>query len=200
MAELFKLNAPALAKALVDRRLRHGQRVATITETRHFPKSDTEKPLYRTLLTLTPGGVYTPRQYNSILCHVLAMGGGCVSLRSIEIDGAAFAGPGRVTEALGLTTPKATGRMRELKNGDLVLEMTAPIVKPKKATRPPRPPRVRKLSEDVLQRHMEALTVRWQRMKPRPNFRTYLESVIRQCPTEGALRRHLREATNAKNA
>lgn len=200
MADLFNQNARALARALIGRSLRHGRRVATITEVQDFPRSDTAKPLYRTLLTLQPGEVYTPRQYSSILCHILAAGGGCVSIRGIEIDGATIVGPGRVTEALGLTTPKATGRMRELANGDLVLEMDASVAEPKRkaAERPRRPPREQRLSEDALQRHMAALTDRWKRTKPRPNFQQYLEDVVRQCPTEGALRRHLREGAHAR--
>ncbi|MBI4449939.1 hypothetical protein HY634_02690 [Candidatus Uhrbacteria bacterium] len=189
MEGLSQLNARQLASELVGRSLTVGARTVVIIETRPYPRRDTERPLYRKLLDLEPGGVYVSRQYNSTLCHILARGGGCVAIRTIAIHGKIVTGPGRVTAALGLTTPKSTGRLRKLRRGSLMIKMNVPI---------DLPPRQRQRGRRVMQgigpvvlaRFMSPLVRRWLTFPPktRGSFPNHLKEVLRRCRNEHELR------------
>lgn len=168
------------------------RRSAIIIEAKAYPKQDTERPLYRKLLDLGPGGMYVSRQYNSALCHILARGGGCVAIRSIAIDGAVIAGPGRVTAALGLTIPKTIGQLRETRNGSLVIDVNTPNASPLPQSQP-----ISRTSngigETVLARFMPQLVRRWLSRSPktRGSFPHYLKEVLRTCSNARELRRLL---------
>lgn len=196
MSGLFSLRESSLARQLVGRTLVVGDLRATIVEAQPFPRSDTEKPLYRPLLELEPGGVYTPRQYSSVLFHLLAAGGGCVGIRAIELDGQIISGPGRVTEALGLTTPKNTGRIRELKSGDLKLEMDTPPDPPKRAMKKAvAPTRTNGLGRGTIARHMRQIAQAWMKApaRSRPTIEKFVDGILETCHSEAELRRFLRE-------
>lgn len=192
MPALFSLNEDRLARKVVGRTLICGSVRATILEAKAFPRTDTEKPLYRALLEMAPGGVYTSRQFQSVLMHVLAQGGGCIAIRAIEVDGRTVEGPGRVTAELGLTQPKVTGRLRELKNGDLKLEMAVQPSPP-----PPRSPRPTQagLGNSAVARNMPGLIKRYQSRKTKEPNLTLLAVVneaLASCQDEAALRRWVR--------
>jgi len=126
MTTFFEQGHKSLAKALVGRKLMVGGIEVEILSAQGFSRKENEAPLYEPILSKVPGEVYCPRNRGAILllvaCQDVSLPGGCVLIRKVKIGEVEHNGPGKVTEALGITEHKSEGQLREVR-GKLVLEM-----------------------------------------------------------------------------
>jgi hypothetical protein len=195
-ALFFDLSYKDAAKAVVGRTLVAGSRQAVILETQGFSRASNDAPLYKPMLELRPGDVFTPRQRNAILTLIVCMdggqSGGCVILRSIEINGGIITGPGRVSEALGMTIPKDPGRVEEHDDGTLELKMAR--LGPAKMPKPVRERRGNGIGDAVLTRQMPSIVKRFLHLsaEKRGTFESYLNTLLDGCHDESELRRRMR--------
>ncbi|TAK04761.1 hypothetical protein EPO33_02065 [Patescibacteria group bacterium] len=193
---LLDMNHKELARQLMGAQLIVGGVAATILEAQGYSRKENSDPLYRPLLALPPGSVYCPRRRNAILtliaCRDGGEPGGCILLRTIEVDGAVVQGPGRVSEALGITTHAQQGTL--VPHGDDVIELQlgagtkAPSV-------PMPPPGGRGIGDETVKRLMPLIVKAYMKSGKGVSFQAYLNKTLAECPTERDLRRRLREQT-----
>lgn len=115
----FQQSCKPLAKALVGKTLKVGEKSFQILKAEGYPRKDNEKGIYAPILEMRPGTVYCPPHRGGLLFLIACLDGqgpgGCVLIREVSLDGAVIKGPGRVTEALGIVEPKSEGRCTEAK-------------------------------------------------------------------------------------
>lgn len=198
---LFEFSHKELAKALLGRTIVVESRNVVILEAKGFSRKENDAGIYKPIVFLQPGQVYCPRSRNAILLLIACKDGmdigGCVLVRAIEVDGAVVEGPGRVSDALGITDAKAQGLVRELPDGTLTLEM--PLLEPPKV-RPGVAASGKKragngLGEETLRRHMPAIAkayLKAKRADPALTFEGMLNALLAECKDEASLRKRLR--------
>lgn len=194
---IFETSYKQASAALIGRTLTTGTGQCVILGAKGFSRSSNDAPLYKPMLELRPGDVFTPRLRNAILLLTVCMdgkrSGGCVLINAIEINGHVVKGPGRVSEALGLTVPKDPGRMLEREDGTLELRMSR-LGPPKPASQPVRKRNTNGLGDATLSKHMPAIAKKFLKLPAdgRSSFEEYLNQLLTDCHDERELRRRLR--------
>ena len=192
---IFELPYKPLAKELVGKTMVVGQHRVTIMDAQGYPRSENDTGVYKPVVDMQPGEVFVPRHRNAFLfliaCKDGENTGGCVLVREIELDGHLYKGPGTVTQALGIQTHAATGKLHEREIGELSLSMDG--VAP-----PADPPRdkaakARKMSEALLSKHMPNIVKAWKKSSQGTTFLDFTNKLVAECPDEAALRKRLRE-------
>lgn len=197
---LFDKSYENLSDLVCGRTIHVSGRRFTIMAAEGYSRRENEAPLYRPLTTMTPGQVYCPRQRRAILfliaCRDGMAYGGCILIRELRTPtGAVFTGPAAVSEALGIGMHKATGRMVELPEGDLRLELNAPPDSQGRH-RPPHTDEKKRSSgigPKTLERLMPAISEHWISKGGDQNFQAYLAALLARCKTEAQLRRALKD-------
>lgn len=194
MGSIFELSFRPLAKELIGRTMVVGSHRVTIMDAKGYPKSDNDTGVYKPVVDMKPGEVFVPRHRNAFLfliaCKDGENTGGCVLVREIEMGGQLIKGPGMVTQALGIQTHAATGRINE-REIELSLSMDG-IAPPAEAPRD-KTAKARKMSEALLRKHMPAIVSGWKKHRKGINFLDFTNQIIESCQDEPALRRYLRD-------
>jgi 3-methyladenine DNA glycosylase Mpg len=116
----FQQSCKTLARALVGKTLRVGEKSFQILKAEGYPRKDNETGIYAPILEMRPGAVYCPPHRGGLLFLIACPDGqgpgGCVLIREVSFEGTAIKGPGRVAEALGITDAKSSGRLTEVKD------------------------------------------------------------------------------------
>ena len=194
---LFEFSYKEAAQATIGRTLVTGQGQCVILRAKGFSRASNDAPLYKPMLELRPGDVFTPRRRNAILlltvCNDGSQSGGCVLIDAIEINGRVIEGPGRVSQALGLEIPKDPGRMVEREDGVLELRMSR-LGSPKLPSQPVRKRNSNGLGDAALAKHMPAIAKKFLKLPAngRSSFEEYLNKLLADCHDESMLRRRLR--------
>jgi len=174
-----------------------GQRRVTIMDAQGYPKAENDTGVYKPVVDMAPGEVFVPRHRNAFLFLVACKDGeergGCVLVREIEIDGKLYKGPGMVTQALGIQTHGATGKLHERDIGELSLSMDG-IAPP---ADPPRDKaaKARKMSDALLKKHMPNIVKAWKKTGQGTPFLDLLNKLAAECADEVALRKALKDMT-----
>lgn len=84
-----------------------GERILLITDTEGYTRADNDTGIYRPVIGETPGTIIGIQHRRGVLPLVITIGGGCVLIRSIEVNGedgkpVKIKGPGKVANIIGL--------------------------------------------------------------------------------------------------
>lgn len=193
---LFDLNYKDLAKRMIGKTLIAGQINAVILDAAGYALAENEKDgLYRPMLGMRAGDLYTPRRRNAILtlvvCNDRGLAGACVLIRAIEINGQVVEGPGKVSQALGFTKPKDPGHLEELEGGALEIKMASlgPSVLPLK---PAKKRNGNRIGDETLQKHMPAIAKKYLKQGKGTRFEDFVNALLQGCKNESDLRQRLR--------
>jgi hypothetical protein len=198
---LFDASYDKLDGLLKGKIVRSGSRVFTVTEARGYPKDENDRGIYKPITEMAPGDVYCPRRRNAILfliaCRDGRGKGGCVLIRNLlSPKGGAIDGPAAVSAALGVSEPKTTGKVVELPNGELRVELDGVLSgdMPEYAETMPRGPAG--IGEKTLKKHSAKVAAAYSRyLKAHPGIRfaDFLASLVSECQTEAALLEKLKK-------
>lgn len=122
MSAFFQENFLRAAKEAVGKKIKVGAKEAEVLEAQGFSRRENDTPLYTPILSMQPGQVYCPRYRGAILFLVACRDGGCALIKKISINGTVHKGPGKVSEALGLTEHGQSGTLTESR-GLLILRI-----------------------------------------------------------------------------
>lgn len=130
-SSFWQRDPDVVAKALLGRTIVVGTRSAVVLETEGYPRSS-NTGVYKPILEMGPGEVYCPRKWNSLFLLIVTSdggeGGGCVLIRSAEIENVLCDGPGKVTSHLhlGEESVRARGTTSWLNRSTLRITLSTP--------------------------------------------------------------------------
>lgn len=191
----WKQDPQPAAQRLLGKLLIVGSTEAWVLRTEGFSRSQNSTGIYKPILSMPPGDVYCPRSRNSILLLVVTQDGsdtgGCVLIRAAEIGGVVFEGPGKVTEALGITEARTCGKAELADDDTVVLHLGTSLttVQPKSMSQ--RVPAARSLGWAVIRRYMPTIAQKFFKQSVR-SFEEYLGNLLEGCSSEVELLNRLR--------
>ena len=197
MDELFWRQQPqTVAQAMLGKLLVVGETEGWVLRTEGSPRAKNATGIYKPMLEMAPGDVYCPRTRNSILLLIVTQDGvdigGCVLIRSAEIGGTTFDGPGKVTEAFGITVPRVSGTAEIGEDDDTVLVHLG-TSRAKDQPKPSRP-RLRAYAAigwETVRRNMPRIAKCFL-SQPLGRFEDFLERILEGCTSEMELLKRLR--------
>lgn len=149
--------------------------------------------IYLPVQSMQPGEVYCPRRRNSLLVLFVTGEGGCVLVRTVEVNGVIHVGPGKSASALGVTQSKMCGNTRWLDEDTIALHFSQTsfeVVPPST----PRPSRSQNgIGEQTLRLLMPDIVQVYMLSHRKETFEDFLRDILGKCHTEWELRRFLRE-------
>ncbi|MDP3685667.1 MAG: hypothetical protein Q8R32_02445, partial [bacterium] len=179
----------------MGRTLRIGHREAVILHVSAYERDDHERGLYKPMLEMKAGEAYCPRLMNAILlCIVTGKGktlGSRVRIDEIELRGVRFDGPGRVTDALGITTANARGSARIV--DDLCVEVdldVCPLQAPRNAGKKQSKQEPR-ISKKMLAKYLPGIVTKFLAEKHPITLQEYLNLLLETCGSEWELRKRI---------
>ena len=194
---LFDVSYEKQATKLRGKLLRVGPRTFTLNEVVGYAKKENDAGVYRPIVAMAPGSVYFPQHRNSILfliaCRDGGAYGGCVLVGELLSGGAGtITGPKNVTEAVGVCVPKSTGRVIELSNGELLLQLDTAQSGIRKEPKTESAKKPKAIGKKVLERLMPLIAGAYQRQKGGGTFQGFLQGLLDRCHSENELRVALR--------
>jgi hypothetical protein len=104
-----------IARLLLGKSIIFGSTQATILKAQAFSREENSQDgLYRPLLEMSPGEVYCARRRNAVLLLFVTLDngrvGGCVLIRTVEVNRSIYDGPGKTSAELGLNDHGRKGR------------------------------------------------------------------------------------------
>lgn len=185
-----------VARLLIGKLLVVGSTQAWILQAQGFRRAENSNGIYRPILEMQPGGVYCPRRRNWILLLIVTRdgnhAGGCVLVRSVEIGGRIFDGPGHVTDELGITQARACGRADVVDQNTVSIHFESVL-----QSQPPRPRTVPVflkggITLNTIERLMPRIASVYLRLRPQPCFEDYANHLVELSQNnEGRLRQIL---------
>lgn len=183
-----------VASQLPGVQLVHGGTDAIILATKGYPRSDNASGIYQPILQMPPGAVYCPRHRNAILTLIVTRDGGCVLIKAVESGGQAVDGPGKVSEALGLTEARSRG-FAEYRSGQTTSVVLTIDGRPPPRTLPVRPQVLAPvgITREVLGRLSKRICLAYLRHDPGISYEEFLQRLLQRCTDEKTLRQALDE-------
>lgn len=191
----WEQDVQVVADKLVGATLVVGEVEVTILVTEPFRRKTNATGIYKPMLDMAPGQFFGPKSRNSILPLITALDhgqhGGCVIIRTIEVNGEIYDGPGRTSERLGITESRTIGSVvREDRVFTIGLGVVPhPVVRPGK--RPSVPRNGNGIGEKTIEALMPQIANAFIRRDPRVSFKDFLNGLLETSKSEAEFRRAL---------
>ncbi len=194
--EIWKKGPKTVAREILGWRLVFGSIDATILEVEGYSRKQNSSGIYTPLLNMAPGQVYCPRRRNSILCLIVTndgdLSGGCVLIRSIEVNGVIYHGPGKVTSALGITDARALGHAELTDDEGVILHIGSLLKTESRQRTPPEwAPAGNRIGKKALTRLMPRIIAKYMKDRPGVKFGEFLNRLLETSQNEADFRRKI---------
>lgn len=196
-AAFWEQSPRMIARQLIGMCMVYGDVLATVLHARGYRRSENiQDGLYHPVLSMPPGSVYCPRRRNAVLLLLTTKDegefGGCVLVRTAEVEGGIFDGPGKLTQRLGITRHGMRGEVQREDEDTLILSLHEEQHRVHTQERHAFPHPIQGIGMGTLKRLMPELAKVYLRVKPQMNFRGWLDVLLCEYATEAALRKALR--------
>ena len=186
----------AVARSLLGKSLICGDTEAVILKAAGYSRAQNEGDgLYRPLIELPPGAVYCPRRRNAVLLLIVTAdgkeSGGCVLMRTVEVGGVIYDGPGRVTNRLGLNEHGTSGRTEWLDDDTFVVRIEG-VPAPRALSKHRPSIQGNGIGKEVLESLMPRIVNKYLAEKPAKTFHSFLSTLLGECANVAELRKRLR--------
>lgn len=175
--------------------LRVGNKKAIIFNATPYDRSEQQRGLYKPMLEMAAGDVYCPKLMTSVLLLITTGTGetlgSCVRIDDIQIGGIRHEGAGRVTAALGITTAKSRGVARIVDDICVEVSLDAHPLQASQDKASGKPKREPSIGPKVLAKLLPQILKKYLAERPPISFEDYLNNLLRECKSEGDLRRKI---------